>query len=362
MDTLEFALGINTSFDQFLERIKAVTDRATQVLREFGLELYPAGSHPIEWMYNSSHIHVGTIHDEIRGTYLESRLLRYVPVFGAISANSPFASGHADGFKSYRILHNAHNCSCPPSIRDPRLAQWSWGSDAAPKVYSAPTFEVRITDCASSRRLLAELAVFTAAFVHTVGEDVTECKVTEAEYKEYLTNRWMAAKYGLQASFIWDGKGRPVVEIIDEMLDQAKPGLKALGTDRRDLVLLSTMMQKRVCQADLVLDLAKRYPDPYCLASVHSKLVRDLEAFDNYVESAASLEPVAAPTEDEIRRIHLSFVGEGIHFYDLRDVMYYPAPVVDQMIENFVERGLIQVDITPRGALLSRCIQPCVDA
>lgn len=181
MDTLEFALGINTSFDQFLERIKAVTDRATQVLREFGLELYPAGSHPIEWMYARPTSMLGQYTTKSEALTSNQGCCDMCPVFGAISANSPFASGHADGFKSYRILHNAHNCSCPPSIRDPRLAQWSWGSDAAPKVYSAPTFEVRITDCASSRRLLAELAVFTAAFVHTVGEDVTECKVTEAE-------------------------------------------------------------------------------------------------------------------------------------------------------------------------------------
>lgn len=359
-NSLEFALGINTGFDQFLERIKSATDRATQVLREFGLELFPAGSHPIEPMYNSSHIHVGTLHDEIRGMHLESMLLRYVPVFGAIGANSPFAHGYAAEFKSYRILDNAYNCTCPPSIRDPRLAQWSWGTDAGPKVYSAPTLEVRITDCASSRRMLAELAVFTAAFVHTLGEDVTEYKVSEAEYKEYLTNRWMAAKYGLQASFIWDGKAIPVVEIMDEMLDRARPGLKALDADRRDLTVLSAMLQKRTCQADFVLELATRYPDPYCLASVHSKLVRDWEAFEDYISSAPPLDPVAVPTEDEIRRAHLAFVGEGTHFYNLRDVMQYPAPLVDEMMEDFVKRGLVQVDLTSRGALLSRYAQPCV--
>lgn len=306
-------------------------------------------------MYNSSHIHIGTLQDETRGILLESKLMRYAPVFGAIAANSPYAHGYSGGCKSYRILHNAHGCTRPQGVRDPRFAQRTWGGDASPKVYSAPTLEVRITDCASSRRLVAELATFTAAVVHAQGEDVSEYRVSEVEYSEYLTNRWMAAKYGLQATFLWGGTERPVVDIIDELLDQVGESLAALGAARNDLMLLQTMLEKRMCQADFVLDLAKRYNDPYRLASAHAKLVRDWEVFDSYVASASPLDPVPVSSDTEVREEHLSHIGEGTHFYELRDAMYYPPTVVEQMISDFAKNGLIQVDSTPRGMLLTRC-------
>jgi hypothetical protein len=165
----------------------------------------------------------------------------------------------------------------------------------------------------------------------------------------------MAAKYGLQASFLWAGVERPVVDIIDELLDQAQEGLATLGATRNDLPLLQTMLQRRRCQADFVLDLAQRYSDPYRLASAHAKLVRDWEVFDNYVVSAPPLDPVPVPSEAEVREEHLARIGEGTHFYELRDAMYYPPTLVEQMIDDFIENGLIHADATPRGLLLTRC-------
>ena len=123
---------------------------------------------------------------------------------------------------------------------------------------------------------------------------------------------------------------------------------------RKDLTLLETMIEKRRCQADLVLDLGERYPDPYCLASVHSKLVRDWEVFDNYVASSAPLDPVPAPNRETIRNEHLSAVGEGNHFYNLRNAMYYPPAQVDAMIESMARDELVHIENTCRGMLLSR--------
>src|SRR5215211_7457225 len=63
-NTLEFAMGINTSLEQIWNRIRTVTDRATQIIGEFELDLFPAGAHPVEEMFNAAHIHVGSIYDE----------------------------------------------------------------------------------------------------------------------------------------------------------------------------------------------------------------------------------------------------------------------------------------------------------
>ncbi len=351
-NALEIALGVNTSFEQFWSRLRAVTDRAVQLVREYDLELFPAGAHPIEPMYNGSHIHVGTVHDEAAVINLQNRMMRYAPVFAAIAANSPVAHGNAGEFKSYRVRDTAWDAACPGEWRDPHLAQPDWGRDTQSKIYGSPTMEVRIMDCASSRRLLAEIATFTAAYVHHCGEESGQVEPSPEVYKEYLTNRWSAAKWGLQATFHWNGKPRPVVEIIEEMLQECAAELAVLGADRSQLGVLNAMLDKRICQADMVLDLSRRYPDPWLLASAHSKVVRNWEAFEEYLESADPLEPVDAPDEEAIIAEHLRFIGEGTHFYWLRAAMWYPAPVTDEILERLVKEQRIRREVSERSGIL----------
>jgi hypothetical protein len=305
--------------------------------------------------FNASHLHVGSIHDESEGIHLENQLLAYVPVFAALSANSPFWNQAMGEYKSYRVRHLAHDCTVPSSVRDPDLSQMTWGADAGPKLYSTPTMEVRVLDCACSRRLLAEMATFVAAFLHQQGEDVRHERPTRQQYRAALTNRWAAARYGMQATFLWDGGFRPVAEILDQMIDQCSDGLEALGARRRDLELINAMIGKRVCQADLGLGLMDRYPDPYLLTSAYSKLLRHWEIFEEYLVDAPVLDPAPEPDEERILEEHLAHVGEHTHFYRIRGVMYYPAPVSDQLIEEMVRRGLVTREVTTtRGVLLHR--------
>ncbi len=354
-NSIEFGLGINTSYKQFLERIIKATDRAAEIVREFDMELFPAAAFPMDGAFYGSHIHVGSIHDEKKGIYLENQLMKYVPAFGALGANSPvwwFCKGEA---KSYRVQKLAWHCTVPSSIREPGLSQTTWGNDAAPKIYGVPTLEVRIIDCATSRRLLAELAVFIAAFVHNQGDKVKKYSPDPGEYCDNLTNRWSAARYGMQATFIWDGKERPTVDIIDEMLDDCKDGLAKLGAKRDDLILINQMIKKRICQADYVIDLADRYPDPIILTSVYSKLIRHWEIIDEYFGKAKPLEPVPVPDEKKILEEHLSCIGDGTYFFRLRDVMYYPSTITDEMLEKMIRNGYVSKEVTDtHGTLLYR--------
>ncbi len=353
---LEFALGVNHSFDQLWNRIRLVTDRATQIAREFDLDLCPMGAHPTEFPFFGAHVHVGTIHDETAGLLLENQMLKYTPAFAALAANSPVAPGGRRGeFKSYRVRDQAWGCSVPATIRDPNLAQNSWGNDASAKLYGAPTMEVRIGDCASSRRFLAEYATFVAAFVQHLGTRDLNDRFTPQDYQDCLTNRWSAARHGLQATFRWAGQPRPVVEVLSEMLDQCAEELGVLGVKRSDLGVVEQMLARRTNQADYMLSLAERYPDPVCLASVATKVLRHWDVFDEYVASAPAREPAPLADEDAILAAHLEIIGEGTHFYRSREAMYYPPPVADALIERMVERGLIRKEvIADRGILLSR--------
>jgi hypothetical protein len=353
--TIEFAPGINASFGQFWDRIRRATDRAVEIVREYDLDLFPAGAHPIEGIFNAAHVHVGSIHDESEGIRLENHMLQYVPAMAAMAANSPLSHGRVGEFKSYRVRHLAHGCTRPGSVRDPHFSQSTWGGDASPKLFGAPTMEVRIIDCASSRRLLAEMATFIAAFLHRLGENVPQRRPTRREYRDCLTNRWAAARYGMQATFLWGGKARPVADVLDEMLDQCADALAGLGVKRSGLTLINTMIRKRVCQADFALSLARRYADPYLLTSAYAKMVRHWEACDEYFATAAALEPMPAPDEKAILNEHLTWVGEGTHFYRLRNAMYYPAPLANEIMERMVRRGLVRREVThDRGMLLHR--------
>ena len=353
-NTIEFALGINTSLGQFRDNIQRATDLADKIVREFDLDLFPAGAHPVEEMFNASHIHVGSIHDETAGIHLENQLMKYVPALAALAANSPFAHHRRGEFKSYRVRHLAGGCTCPGAVRDPHLSQTTWGDDASPKLFGAPTMEVRVIDCASSRRLLADMGAFIAAFLHHRGEKISHARPSRREYRDSLTNRWAAARYGMQATFAWQGRTRPVAEILDEMLDDCRDALERLGARRADLKLINTMIRKRICQADMAIELGERYPDPYLLTSAYSKMVRHWEAFDEYLAGAKALEPAPAPDEKAIMDEHLACIGEGTHFHRLRDVMYYPAPLADRIIDRMVREGMIAREVTTRGTLLHR--------
>jgi hypothetical protein len=199
------------------------------------------------------------------------------------------------------------------------------------------------------------MATFVAAYVHYRGTQPVERPLTPPEYRDCMTNRWCAARHGLQATLAWEGHTRPVTEVLDAMLDECREALAVLGAKRSDLRLIQMMIEKRICQADYVLDLERRYPDTFQLASVCAKLARHWDVFDQYLESARPLEPVPVPDERAILEEHVAHIGDGTHFYRSREAMYYPPPVADEILERMIALGMVQREVTEdRGTLLYR--------
>jgi len=354
-NTLECAMGINSSYEQLRDRIIRVTDRAADLFGLYDLGLCPAASHPIEGLFNASHIHVGTVTDEVQAIRLENQLIPYVPVFAALAANSPLAGSRRGEYKSYRVRHWAHHCTFPASVRDPALSQERWGLDAGPKLRGASTVEVRITDAATSRQFLAELVTFVAAVLHTLGSQPAPPLPTAAEYQDAMVNRWVAARDGLQATLRWQGKLLPVTDIIEEMMDNAREALAGIGAKRSDLTTIESMLRKRVCQADFARDLAGRYSDDYMLASVYTKVMRHWDSFERFLETATPLDPIAPPDDEEILTIHRDQIGEASPLYVTRDTMGLPASAADALLGELIERGWVRRNEDPnRGTLLTR--------
>ncbi len=350
-NTVECALGVNRSFGQIWDRIQKVTDRLTALLNEYSLDPCPAASHPREPMYNAAHVHVGTLRDESDGLRLEADMVQYVAAFAALAANSPVCPA-GSGYKSNRVRFQANGCTRPSAIRTPEFAQPTWGMDAGPKLQGAATFEVRILDCASSRRFLAELATFVAAYVHHRSRRISGRPPSKESFERSMVNRWSATRHGLQATFLWDDGPVPVADLLSSMIDDSAESLSELGCRRSDLQLINTMLKKRTTQADHIIGLAKRYPDPYVLGSVMTKVLRHWDAFDGFLETAPTLDPTPAPNRAAILAEHLDGIGEGSHVYRSREAMNLPPPAADAIVEELVREGRIKVELTRDGGTL----------
>lgn len=353
-NTLECAMGINTSYEQLHDRLELVTSRAAQLLGEWDLALYRTGAHPLERMFNANHIHIGTLCDESAAIALETTLLPYTPAFAALAANSALSAGRRGEWKSYRVAHNANGCAIPVQPRTAHFSQFTFGFDGGAKLYGAPTFEMRIGDAATSHRFLAEFATFVAAFVHHLGTQAPR-EISPGDYKNALINRWSAAKHGLQSSFCTHNGQISVTELLSQMLDECQTSLETLGAKRDDFKLIEAMLQKRVTQADWTNEIASRYPDAWVFVSAHSKVARDGVVFEEWLQTAPTLETIPALDEEQLLQVHLDAIGEGTHFYRSRQVMHLPPPVADDIIETLISAGQLRREESPkRGITLSR--------
>ena len=171
---------------------------------------------------------------------------------------------------------------------------------------------------------------------------------------KFLVNRWAAAKYGMQATLFWEGRERPVAEILEELLDYCEPALAALGAARSDLSPLDVLARKRLCQADYVRELAARYPDPHCLTAVMKTLYSDGGSpIDEYMDSASPLDPVPAVDSEKVLTAHLGSIGEMSRPQHLYHIMYMPSAPRDRMLDEMVRRGLLEKETADdRGQLL----------
>jgi len=114
------------------------------------------------------------------------------------------------------------------------------------------------------------------------------------------------------------------------------------------------MLRKRTCQADYLIDLASRYPDPWQLGSAMTKVLRHWDVVNNYLETAPVLEPVAAPDRDAILGEHAAAVGEGTHFYASRNAMRLPPPAADAVLAELVASGRVVVETNQDGGTILR--------
>ena len=188
------------------------------------------------------HVHVA-VADEERAIRATNALLRHVPLFVALSANSPFWNGMDTGFASARVkIRDASPRSgLPPtfhsweefeSYTDALVAMgnipdfsWFWW-DVRPHPRHG-TVELRVPDAQAQPEYVVALAALTQCLVATAEEYTSE------DARFVSENKWRAIRRGLDARFYdFDtGEEKGARQTARELVTQLRPVAQDLGCE-----------------------------------------------------------------------------------------------------------------------------------
>ncbi|MCK4352987.1 hypothetical protein KAW65_06220 [candidate division WOR-3 bacterium] len=340
---LEIRSGIMSSYDEMKERTHLQVQLIKKMAKFKDWTFFPCGSHPAFGNAIGLHVHIGTINKFESATCLANSLARYAPCFAALSSNSPVWGLESREYKSYRVLKFADWCSVARVITDPEIAQFHWGDDVSVKIGMHPTIEFRIGDSSSSEQFVNEYVAFVVAFVSTFIKK--EISFNKEQYIESILNRWRAAKYGLQAIFLWNGKEVPVTDILNDML--SKSDLKAIKCP--GLNLIPKMLCLRQTQADFQLLIHSYNKDPHQFAKALSNLLSKKDQFKIYLKMAKKL-PILEPIS--IDDYLLSKITIETPYEYLHTLTGLPYPILEQNLNKLEKSGKIKSEKIPEEGLV----------
>ena len=188
----------------------------------------------------STHVHVG-LRSGDEAMHVMSQLIPAVPVFIALSANSPFWRGHNTGHAAYRhrILAAARNYGMPTRFRSWRdfdqflaVAIKSGTAQSFKDIHwdirphpDFGTLELRAMDAASSLHSLHALTAFARSLMLTLADadpaETARLLPLDLPYWIESENRYRAAHLGLDADFIVNREGdvRPLRELAGDLIE-----------------------------------------------------------------------------------------------------------------------------------------------
>ncbi len=250
----------------------------TEVARERGMRVGSAGTHPFSLFERQRitakdryralidqmqyvarrelifgmHVHVA-VDDPEKAIQVVNGLLPQLAPLLALSASSPFWRGEATGLASSRqMVFSAFPRSGPP----PRFRDYSdyaevvsqlersgciadythiwWDIRLHPRL---GTVEIRICDAVTRVEDAVAIAAYCQALVKLLSERY-DAREEIPSYHRILTteNKWLAARYGLEAPVMDLGSGRrnrvPIAKIVRKALAEIEPHARDLGSER----------------------------------------------------------------------------------------------------------------------------------
>jgi glutamate---cysteine ligase / carboxylate-amine ligase len=275
---IEIATPVCRTIGDVERELRTLRDYVVSVAHDKGLRVGSAGTHPFSLFERQRitardryrelvdqlqyvarrelifgmHVHVGIDGPE-KAIQVVNGLLAHIPQLLALSASSPFGRGEPTGLASTRQLIFAAfpRSGPPPRFRDYAdyaevvgqlertgcIADYThiwWDIRLHPRL---GTIEIRICDAVTRPEDAVAIAAFCQALVKLYSERFDSGEEI-ASYHRILTseNKWLAARYGLEAPVIDLATGRrnrvPVALLVRRTLRDLAPHARELGSER----------------------------------------------------------------------------------------------------------------------------------
>jgi carboxylate-amine ligase len=270
--TLEIITGICQTVAEARADLQGSMDEVRTVLEPLGLDIISAGVHPftpweelersageryagiidrLQWTgrrltTHGIHYHVG-IRSAEKAIAITNAMATYLPMLLALSVSSPFHNGNDTGLASVRTKIFE---SLPTTGLPPRLEDWNEFERFMEAMISAGTIstirevwwdirphpnfgtiELRMCDAMPTLTEICALAALSQCLVQYLDDLIDSGQQLPRNQVWMLRdNKWRAARFGLNADLVVNSAGtvRPVVEIIEDTLEQLQPTARAL--------------------------------------------------------------------------------------------------------------------------------------
>jgi carboxylate-amine ligase len=187
------------------------------------------------------HVHIGVDSGD-KAVLICDRMLHYLPLLLALSANSPFWEGRSTGLQSNRskIMEGLPTAGLPYQMRNWSEYVWLvkhlketgfinsvreiWW-DIRPQHHFG-TVELRVCDVPPNLEHVMALTALIQCLVHTISNEIDEGTFLP-EYHPMMVeqNKWRATRYGADASLVSsrDFQQRSVPQLVDELIGKLTP-------------------------------------------------------------------------------------------------------------------------------------------
>nr|WP_218901986.1 glutamate--cysteine ligase [Streptomonospora nanhaiensis] len=285
--TVEVVTGICETVEEAKTDLAASIGRLTEVLGPRGTALMCTGTHPLDdwrdqtlspvqrygelidemqWLARriltfGVHVHVG-VRSRDKAIPILNALANYLPHFLALTASSPFWSGHDTGLASSRsIVFGALPTAGPP----PHLPHWSAFEEYMETLLRAGTIssikevwwdvrphpdfgtvEIRMFDGIPTLREVGMAAALSQSLVRLFDQQLDRGYGLPSPPSWVVNdNKWRATRYGLDARVITDDRGStvPLRDDLYELLRELRPVAARLGC-AEDLDVAAEILDK----------------------------------------------------------------------------------------------------------------------
>ena len=271
--TIEMITGVCTTVAEARADLDGTLAELTAVADDLDVALMCSGTHPfahwhaqdvspsaryeelidkIQWparrlAIHGIHFHVGVGSGE-KAVAITSSLAYHLPLFLALSASSPYWHGLDTGLASCRtkVFEGLPTAGLPPSLESWADFESFMETLIAARAISSirevwwdirphpdfGTVELRMSDGMASLGEVEAVAALAQCLVHDLSARLDrEQPLPGARDWVVRENKWLAARYGLDASMIVDDQGtlRPIRDVIADLVTRLRPTATELG-------------------------------------------------------------------------------------------------------------------------------------